>query len=76
MLNIGPTLLLPFIIYFTSSANLIKIVVLGLCWPSIGTKCAVTTAGKPALSNTPYKKFEKVFRHSLFIQQDMFDLDI
>ena len=38
---------------FTSSANFIKMVVRGRCWPSIGTKCAVTTAGKPALSKTP-----------------------
>lgn len=42
----------------TSSANLIKIVVRGRCWPSTGTKCAVTTAGNPALSSTPFKQDE------------------
>jgi len=39
---------------YTSSANFIKIVVRGRCWPSMGTKCAVTTAGNPAPSNTPF----------------------
>jgi hypothetical protein len=39
--------------FLTSSANLIKIVVLGRCCPSMGTKCAVTLAGKPAPSRTP-----------------------
>lgn len=38
----------------TSSANFIKMVVRGRCCPSTGTKCAVTTAGKPALSKTPF----------------------
>ena len=47
------------LVVFTSSANFIKMVVRGLCWPSMGTKWAVTTAGKPALSKTPFKDKEK-----------------
>lgn len=53
----------------TSSANFIKMVVRGRCCPSTGTKCAVTTAGKPALSRTPFKVEEKRMHIRIFVHQ-------